>query len=88
MIDIDKFRAYNIDQSIWFYNDVSSSPDVHIPELQKNFFRLASGFSTKECPNDLFNEICHNMMQEFEKNACFRYNLIHLELKMCHAMVL
>ena len=30
-------------------------------ELQKDFLRPVSGFSTKKCPNYILSEFCHNM---------------------------
>ena len=36
-------------------------------ELQKDFFRLVFGFSTKKCQNDVFTEFCQKIMHIIEQ---------------------
>ena len=43
----------------------------HGVELQKDFFRPVSGFSTEKCPDYVFSAFCHNNINEIEQMLVF-----------------
>ena len=40
------------------------SKTIYFVELQKDFFRPVSRFSNEKCPDLVFAELCHDMMQK------------------------
>ena len=54
-------------------------------ELQKDFFRPVSQYSTKKCPNLVSAEFCHSRRINWT-NACSFHHFFSFGVEMCHKL--